>query len=504
MRKTLLSVFSLFSMYILSAQQNVLWEKSIGGEQAEYLHHAIPTPDYGFLILGSSASDATGDKAKKNQGGLDFFIWKMNEDGKEEWQQSFGGNAMDNLYTATITPDGGYLLAGTSTSSKSGDKTEENFGNEDIWIIKISPLGNIEWQKTLGGNGNDIPVTIIKTKDNGYLIGANSNSTPDKLKTSPSLGGNDYWVIKLNQKGEVEWENTYGGENNDQLKSITETEKGYIVIGNSNSPANDTSKILDHNFTSNWSILIDKKGEPVDELIFSDKENRFVSFQQIEKSYYLTIQETSKKDKLSVIQLDENFNKVSSLELDFDPKLSINQINKIDNSFFTSSNLIKTTFESNNPTNLSSQYVSKAFDEKGNEIWSKNFGDKGFNYLENTLITRDGSLVLFGNSTQASKGSNGQSDFYIIKLGNEKSDDDIKRVSIEAYPNPTQDVVNVLINKDFKKASIDVYNLTGQHLQTKEVKYRSTPISLGDYPAGVYILKINHDNQTESIKIIKK
>ncbi len=89
-----------------------------------------------------------------------------------------------------------------------------------------------------------------------------------------------------------------------------------------------------------------------------------------------------------------------------------------------------------------------------------------------------------------------------MKLG--KEEDDIKRVYVETYPNPTRDFVNVLINKEFEKAIVEVYNLTGQHLQTKEVKYRSTPISLGNYPAGVYILKIKTDNQTESIKIIKK
>ena len=95
MRKILLSLFSLFSMYDAFAQQEVLWEKSIGGEFAEYLYNAIPTPDYGFLILGSSASDATGDIQKKNQGSLDYFIWKMNENGKQEWQNSFGGNGAD-------------------------------------------------------------------------------------------------------------------------------------------------------------------------------------------------------------------------------------------------------------------------------------------------------------------------------------------------------------------------------------------------------------------------
>lgn len=89
MRKTLLSVFSLFPMLTISAQQDVLWEKSIGGEQAEYLYNAIPTPDYGFLILGSSSSDATDNIQNKNQGGLDYFILKMDENGNQEWQNSF-------------------------------------------------------------------------------------------------------------------------------------------------------------------------------------------------------------------------------------------------------------------------------------------------------------------------------------------------------------------------------------------------------------------------------
>ena len=113
----------------------------------------------------------------------------------------------------------------------------------------------------------------------------------------------------------------------------------------------------------------------------------------------------------------------------------------------------------------------------------------------------DGSFLFLGNSNNSSEGK-GQDDFYIVKLGDKSSTE--KRTYIEAYPNPTHDFVNVLINKKIEKATIEVYNLTGQHLQTKDVKYRSTPISLGNYPAGVYILKINYDNNTESIKIIKK
>lgn len=504
MSKNLLSVFCLFSMYGLSAQQDVMWEKSIGGEQAEYLYNAISTPDYGFLILGSSASDATGDIQKKNQGSLDYFIWKMDENGKQEWQNSFGGNGSDFLYTAKPTADGGYILAGASTSSKSGDKTSYNQGAEDIWVIKIDAKGQLQWQNSFGGNGNDIPVDIIRTKDKGYLIVANSNSTPSQYKKSDNFGGNDYYIIKLNEKGEILWEKTFGGSFDDKIKSVAETKGGFVLVGNSNSPASG-NKTIDQTFNGTWVVQVNQKGE-----IFSEQnlnlntDNQLISFQENENGYLFSILEKiENKLKPKVIQTDFNFQTQKTTELEIDSDLAITEIKLIDNKFLFTANKISTLeqLKSNNHS-IESYYIAKIFDLNGSEISDKQFGEKGFNYLEKAISTRDGSLILFGNSTQESKENKGQSDFYLVKLGDKSFT--AKRDYIEVYPNPTPDIVNVLINKDFEKANIEVYNLTGQHLQTKYVKYRSTPVSLGNYPSGVYILKINTDNQSESIKIIKK
>jgi len=504
MSKNLLPVFCLFSMYGLSAQQNVLWEKSIGGEQAEYLYNAISTPDYGFLILGSSASDATGDIQKKNQGSLDYFIWKMDEKGQQEWQNSFGGNGSDFLYAAQSTSDGGYVLAGASTSSKSGDKISENQGNEDIWIIKLDAQGKLQWQQTFGGNGNDIPVEIIRTKDKGYLIAANSNSTHSPYKKSENFGGNDYYIIKLNEKGEILWEKTFGGSFDDKIKSVTETKDGFVLVGNSNSTASG-NKTIDQTSNGAWIVQITQKGEIISEQNLNlNSENQLISFQEHENGYLFSILEkVENKLKPKVIQTDFNFQTQKTTELEIESDLFITEIKLIDNKYLFTANKISTLeqLKSNNHS-IESYYIAKNFDENGLDIWNKQFGEKGFNYLEKAITTRDGSIILFGNSTQKAKGSKGQSDFYLVKLGDKSSTE--KRTYIEAYPNPTRDFVNVLINKEFEKATIDVYNLTGQHLQTKEVKYRSTPISLGNYPAGVYILKINIDNKTESIKIIKK
>lgn len=504
MTKTLYSILSIFSFSSTFAQQEVVWEKSIGGEFAEYLYNAIPTPDYGFLILGSSASDATGDIQKKNQGGLDYFIWKMNENGKQEWQNSFGGKGSDFLYSAKPTADGGYILVGASTSPKSGDKTSDNYGNEDIWIIKLDAQGKLQWQQAFGGNGNDIPIDIIRTKDGGYLIASNSNSIPSTFKKAENFGGNDYYIIKLNEKGKIQWEKSYGGIFDDKIKSVVETKSGFLLIGNSNSPASG-NKSTDQTSNATWIIQIDQKGEIISENNLGlNSENQLISFQENEHNFIFSVNEkTEKIFKPKVIQTDFDLRVQKKTELEIKDNLAITEVKLIDNKFLLTANQI-TSLEQlkSNSHSIESYYITQSFDQNGSEIWNKKFGEKGFNYLEKAITTRDGSIILFGNSTQQAKGNKGQSDFYLVKLG--KEGDDIKRVYIEAYPNPTKDIVNVLINKEFEKASIEIYNLVGQHFQSKEVKYRSTPISLENYPSGIYILKINTDNQTESIKIIKK
>lgn len=503
MNKPLLSLFSFFSIITLHAQK-ITWEKSIGGEKAEYLYNAIPTPDYGFLILGSSASDATGDIQKKNQGSLDYFIWKMDESGKQEWQNSFGGNGTDFLYAAKPTADGGYVLAGASTSTKSGDKESENQGAEDIWIIKIDVNGQAQWQQTFGGNGNDIPTDILATEDGGYLIAANSNSIISDLKTSENFGGNDYYIIKLDKNGKLLWEKTYGGQYNDKLKTVKETKDGFLLIGNSNSPASG-NKTIDQNENKAWIVRIDKKGEIISESNLNlNIENYLISFQEEKNNYLFAINEKNGENVSSkLIKTDFNLNPINTVDLDVDSNLSITEIKSTNDNYLLTANKISTLKELKSSNgSVESYYITQSFDQRGTKVWEKKFGEKGFNYLEKAITTRDGSIILFGNSTQRAKGNKGQSDFYLVKLG--KENDDIQRVSIEVYPNPTNDIVNILINKEFKNASIEVYNLTGQHLQSKDVKYHSTPISLGNYPSGIYVLKIKTDDSNESIKIIKK
>lgn len=97
-----------------SYSQDILWEKSLGGKHADYLMDVKATADYGFILAGSSLSKKSGNKTENNKGDLDYCIWKMNEKGDIEWQKSFGGSGSDFLQSIDLTNDGGFILAGTS------------------------------------------------------------------------------------------------------------------------------------------------------------------------------------------------------------------------------------------------------------------------------------------------------------------------------------------------------------------------------------------------------
>jgi len=102
------------------------------------------------------------------------------------------------MYSIYQTIDGGYLLGGSSQSGISGDKIESNRGDYDYWIVKLDQWGNIYWLKTIGGNALDELWSVKPTTDGGYILGGYSQSDVSGDKTNASYGGNDIWIVKLN------------------------------------------------------------------------------------------------------------------------------------------------------------------------------------------------------------------------------------------------------------------------------------------------------------------
>ncbi len=252
------------------AALNLEWENTIGGSWFDIAEKVLSIPGGGYLLGGSSSSGVTGDKTIPSFGPSttsDYWVMKLDNAGNIVWQKVFGGVSGDYFRTACLTSDGGFLLGGNSGSSISGNKTEASPGGlDDIWMIKINSIGNIEWQNSIGGNGNDYISSVIQTSDGNYLLGGYSYSDISGDKTEAAQGGSDYWVIKLNTTGSIIWQNTIGGSANETLKEAFEDPEGNIILaGYSLSPVSgDKSEgiiggILDKE--DYWIVKLNSSGD---------------------------------------------------------------------------------------------------------------------------------------------------------------------------------------------------------------------------------------------------
>ena len=271
----------------LDSSGNIQWQNTIGGNGIDRLRSIVETDDGNYILGGSSSSEISGDRtvpkigstdvwlvwlnssgsiifqkafgsgsyqtlttlAKTDDGGSilsttintgsnqeDFGIIKLNNIGVIEWQKTIGGSMFDSFPQINQTSDGGYIVAGASESDISGDKTENSQGSYDYWVLKLDESGNIIWQNTIGGSEPEQPYTIIQSTEDGYFVCGSSPSNISGDKTEDSNGGSDFWVLKLNSVGIIEWQNTIGGEDIDGRPRAIQTGDGsFLIAGYSSS-----------------------------------------------------------------------------------------------------------------------------------------------------------------------------------------------------------------------------------------------------------------------------
>ena len=177
-----LIAFMSFSLCGLAQAPAIRWDKLIGGAAAEAadVKSVQPTSDGGFVIAGSSASSQSGDVTGVNHGGLDCWIVKLDADGNKVWDKLLGGTGDDQASAIRQTADGGYVFSASSFSSQSGDVSGVNHaaGSSDLWIVKLDANGSIVWNKLLGSINNEATQSSIAvTSDGGYIAVASSTST---------------------------------------------------------------------------------------------------------------------------------------------------------------------------------------------------------------------------------------------------------------------------------------------------------------------------------------
>ena len=221
----------------LNNLMNKVWDYRYGGTGLDSLVSMRPTPDGGYLLAGSTTSPVGGDVTAPGRGGADYWLVKMNNLGVIQWQGRYGGPGHDWLAQARPAPDGGFVLVGTTTSGPGGEITEPGRGGRDLWVLKVGPTGALQWQHRYGGPGQDYAAAVEVDPDGGYLVGASTSSAAGGEVSQSSRGGTDYWLLRLSAEGTVLWDQRLGGSGEDVLTCLaTGRGYGYAVGGQSNSP----------------------------------------------------------------------------------------------------------------------------------------------------------------------------------------------------------------------------------------------------------------------------
>ena len=356
-----------------------IWDKTLGGYDGEALFSSFQTQDGGYLLIGFSLSDISGDKTIASKGNDDLWIVKVNATGIKQWEKVIGGNAEDGVYTAISTADGGYLLGGYSKSGISGDKSQANRGDNDFWLVKIDAAGNKVWDKTMGGVYIDFIRKIIETPDGGFLLCGNSESQKSGDKISPNYGSYDYWVVKTDGSGNLQWEKSYGGADKEDLYAAVKLPAGgYMLAGTSTSGISGNKTAASKGKSDFWLVRIDESGNILGDSTIGGNDDDILRVAQVDNDGGLIFAGSS----WSGITGDKSQARVGTYWGDYW--------------------IIKT-------------------DASGKRIWDKTFGGDDDDIATSVLRTTDNGYLLGGYTFSSKSGdkteySKGSRDYWIVKL----------------------------------------------------------------------------------------
>ncbi len=247
----------------VDSQGNLNWQKSYGGSGFERVECIRTTIDSGYIACGENRSN-NGDVFGHHGPALfdDYWIIKLDSIGNLVWQKCLGGSTSDVCFGIEQTTDSGYIVVGYSQSTN-GDVTG-NHGNYDCWLVKLDKTGNIQWQKSYGGSDFDVGYKVQQTTDGGYIICGSSFSTDGDV--IGGYAGRTAWIIKIDNVGNIQWQKSYGSKSSliveDEFFDVRQTmDGGYILAGRCEINGVDITGT--HGGVDAWIVKLDIAGNLV-------------------------------------------------------------------------------------------------------------------------------------------------------------------------------------------------------------------------------------------------
>lgn len=529
LRTLYLSCVLCLASNICSAQAEIEWQNTIGGSGDDWLNSVQQTADGGYILGGHSLSNISGDKTENSNGGYDYWIVKTDAAGNIQWQNTIGGNGEDQLFSVQQTVDGGYIIGGFSYSNISGDKTENSNGLSDYWVVKTDAGGNIQWQNTIGGSGWDYLNSILQTADGGYILGGYSNSGISGDKAEDSIGGYDYWLVKTDTTGNIQWQNTIGGTGTDNLFSIQQTaDEGFILGGYSGSNISGDKTENTNGVNDYWIVKTDAGGNIQWQNTIGGGSNDFpMSVKQTSDGGYIlggysasniSGDKTENNWDVSLVTTDcwivktdaggniQWQNTIGGSGADY--LYSIQQT--ADGGYilcgYSNSNISGDKTE--NCIGVYDYWVVKT-DAEGNILWDNTFGGSYGDAPYSLQQTAEGGYILAGTSNSNASDDKtenciGSFDYWIVKLTGEHSDiigSVFADTPLSVYPNPASSSITIAVDKSMIGSTAVITDVTGRKMAAVQLETINSKFETTLFAGGVYFIAIG--NRTQKLVIQK-
>jgi len=404
------------------------WSLNYGGNDVDIPFVIKFTSDGGTIAAGYTDSKSGDVSPQPSRDYWDLWIVKLDRCGTIQWERSFGGTGYESARDIAQTADGGYIVLG-ETNSTDGGVVAGFGGTKDIWLLKITAAGTLQWQKRYGGSGLDIGNHLEITSDGGYLIAASSSSNDGDIRGNHGTGGyTDGVLMKLTSAGVVQWSKCYGGSKNEELFDFEIINGITYLAGFTNSVDGDIPP--DQKNYDVWLLAVDANGNKMFSKIYGGSQNdvAYCMTKGADGSLTLAGYTTSTDGDVAgakgsqdfwIINVDTKGQLIWQKDMGgSDAEYARTIITDKDSCYIIGGISYSADGDITNPLGEGDYWTVK-LSPKGNVIWKRNWGGRDNDHLRSLIVNPLTNEYYLAGDSESDDGDfnlKGETDFGIIKL----------------------------------------------------------------------------------------
>jgi len=352
-----------------------MWSRTYGGAGQEVAYSLVETSDGGYAIAGYTNSSGAGYD--------DFWLVKTDANGNMEWNKTYGGAGSDRAHSLVETSDGGYAIAGTT--------------NGNFWLVKTDAVGNMIWNQEFGGSDYDQAESLVETSDGGFAIAGTTYSF--------GAGKDDFWLVKTDAYGNMEWNQTYGESGFDSASSVVETSDGGFAI------AGATNIRINHSDADFWLIKTDAYGNMLWNKTYSKDVDSAESLVVTSDGGYALVGSTGfwyphafwlvKTDETGLMKWNKYYGELSDDH--YEDARSVVETSEVGFALAGKTDHIGAG---------GYDFWLVKTDAKGSMMWNQTYGGAEDDIAYSLVVTSDGGFAIAGETSSFGAGD---SDFWLVK-----------------------------------------------------------------------------------------